>query len=327
MSSGLMMILVAVLGFVAVGALGLALVGDSGDAKTSKRIQALATPAHSERGRQKRQQDAAGLRRKQILQNLKAQEKQERKAKLTLQARLTQAGLSLSLRDFWIGSAALALTAGVTAMLFRAGPLISIGVAFAFGFGAPQWLITMLAKRRVKAFTEEFPNAIDVIVRGIKSGLPVNDCLRIIAAEASEPLKSEFQKLVDNVNVGLGTDMAMEKMYGRMPTAEVRFFAIVLSIQQKTGGNLAEALNNLSVVLRARKLMREKIKAMSGEAVASAVIIGSLPPAIMLLVTVTTPAYMAPLFNTDNGHIILLIGATLMGVGIFVMRRMINFKF
>ncbi|MEI2559171.1 type II secretion system F family protein, partial [Acinetobacter pittii] len=86
----------------------------------------------------------------------------------------------------------------------------------------------MLAKRRVKAFTEEFPNAIDVIVRGIKSGLPVNDCLRIIATEASEPLKSEFQRLVDNVNVGLGADMAMEKMYGRMPTAEVRFFAIVL---------------------------------------------------------------------------------------------------
>jgi tight adherence protein B len=116
-------------------------------------------------------------------------------------------------------------------------------------------------------------------------------------------------------------------MYERMPTNELLFFAIVLSIQAKTGGNLAEALGNLSTVLRARKLMGEKIKALSAEAVASAFIIGCLPPGVVVLITVTSPAYMQPLFTDPRGHLMLLAGGIWMSIGIFVMRKMINFKF
>ena len=151
--------------------------------------------------------------------------------------------------------------------------------------------------------------------------------MRLIAQESPEPLASDFRKLLENISMGTAVDTALEKMYARMPTSEVRFFAIVLAIQQKTGGNLAEALNNLSIVLRSRKLLKEKIKALSGEAVASAFIIGSLPPGIGLMVTVTYPGYMNPLMDDPRGHVILGIGIGMEMLGIFVMRRMINFKF
>jgi tight adherence protein B len=127
--------------------------------------------------------------------------------------------------------------------------------------------------------------------------------------------------------MGVSIDQALDKMYESMPTAEVRFFAIVLAIQQKTGGNLAEALGNLSTVIRARKLMREKIKALSGEAVASAFIIGSLPPAVVVLISLLAPDYMRPLFKDPRGHMMLLGGGIWMAMGIFMMRKMINFRF
>ena len=164
-------------------------------------------------------------------------------------------------------------------------------------------------------------------MRGIKSGLPVHDCLKIIGKECPEPLAGEFRMLTENVGMGMPMDVALERMYERMPTNELRFFAIVLSIQQKTGGNLAEALGNLSTVLRARKLMGEKIKALSAEAVASAFIIGALPPGVVILITVTAPTYMAPMFTDQRGHFMLMIAGFWMACGILVMRKMINFKF
>jgi tight adherence protein B len=187
-------------------------------------------------------------------------------------------------------------------------------------------VVGFLAKRRRGKFSEAFPDSIDIITRGIKSGLPVHDCLKIIAIEAPQPLASEFGRLVEGVGMGLTMDQALEKMYERMPTPELRFFTIVLAIQQKTGGNLAEALNNLSTVLRGRKMMREKVKALSGEALASAFIIGSLPPGVIILISITTPAYMAPLFTDRRGNLILLVAALMMTFGIWVMRRMMNFK-
>jgi len=219
------------------------------------------------------------------------------------------------------------LVIGAIALPFGRSPLIALGLAFAAGLGLPRWIVGFLAKRRIKKFTEAFSDAIDIIVRGIKSGLPVHDCLKIIGKECPEPLAGEFRRLVENVGMGMAMDQALEKMYERMPTSELRFFAIVLAIQQKTGGNLAEALNNLSLVLRARKLMREKIKALSSEAVASSFIIGSLPPGVVVLITVTTPSYMAPMFTDPRGHVMLMGAGFWMTLGILVMRKMINFKF
>jgi tight adherence protein B len=319
--------MIAVLGFVAVAGLGFVLVGgDSGQAKTAKRVQAVA--GQKDKGGRTRiaPAEAAGLRRKQILETLKANEKQQRRTRLTMESKLRQAGLSVSVRNFRIGSAILGVVSGGLTLFMGLNPLMAGAAAFAMGFGMPRWILGMLLGRRHKKFTEEFPNAIDIIVRGIKSGLPVHDCIGVIARETPEPVCSEFQRLVEGQAMGVALDQSLEKMYDRMPTAEVRFFAIVMNIQQKTGGNLAEALSNLSAVLRSRKLMREKIKAMSGEAVASAFIIGSLPPGLMALVSLTSPGYMAPMFLDQRGHLMLLGSAIWMGMGIFVMRRMISFK-
>jgi tight adherence protein B len=322
-------ILAAVLGFVTILGLGWAFAG--GDASTDralKRAEAFAGEG-DKRARVARKDPRAEKgedRRKQIMAQLKELERQDRKNRVTIEARLRQAGLALTVRNFWILSLIVGLVIGGVALLVSHKPLVGLGLGFAGGLGLPRWVVGFLAGRRVKAFTTEFANAVDIIVRGIKSGLPVNDCFKIIGRESPAPLGPEFQRLVENVGMGLTIEQSLEKMYQRMPTPELRFFTIVLAIQQKTGGNLAEALANLSQVLRSRKLMREKIKAMSSEATASAGIIGSLPPGVMIIVSLTTPAYMGRMFTDPRGHLMLIGSAIWMGLGIFVMKKMISFK-
>ena len=322
-------ILIAVLGFVIIAGLGFVFAGGDGSgARTARRTQLIAERGRSDKPRAagRIQAHDPGQRRKQIIQSLKEQDRQQRKVSMSLSSRLLQAGLKISVKTFWITSAVLGVIGLLVPILFRLNPLIGLGVAFAAGLGLPRWVVGMLAKRRCAKFSLLFADAIDIIVRGIKSGLPVHDCLKIIARESSEPLGSEFQRLVEEIGMGVTVEQALEKMYERMPTPELRFFTIVLNIQQKTGGNLAEALNNLSLVLRGRKLMREKVKALSAEATASAAIIGSLPPGVAGLITITTPAYMSTLITDKRGHMLLLVAAVLMSTGIWIMRRMINFK-
>jgi tight adherence protein B len=320
------LILAAILIFVTIGGLGFAFAGDGQRTKTLKRANSIAGAGRAA-NRQKSAIADPNARRKQILQSLKEQERVNRRASLNLGARLVQAGLPKNIMAFWVISGITGVVILGTIWLVTGKPLIAFGVGFGAAFGLPQWVVTFLGQRRIKKFSSLFSDAIDVIVRGIKSGLPVHDALKIIARESPEPLNEEFQRLVENVGMGMTMEQALEKMYERSPTPELRFFTIVLSIQSKTGGNLSEALGNLSQVLRARKLMREKIKALSSEAIASAMIIGVLPPGVMLLIAVTTPAYMAKMFSDPRGNIMLMVGAFWMGLGIFVMRKMINFKF
>jgi tight adherence protein B len=322
-----LIILIAVLGFVAFAGLGLVVSGAGSGPRTVKRAQAITAGGAAERNRARAAANDPAQRRKQILKSLKDQERSNRKASLTIEARLQQAGLTISVQQFWIGSGVFGLIAAVGVMILRQPPWIALALGAAAGLGLPRWLVGFFAGRRTKKFTESFSDAIDVIVRGIKSGLPVNDCLRIIARESSPPLGPEFQLLVENVAMGMTMEQGLEKMYLRMPTNELRFFTIVLSIQAKTGGNLAEALGNLSAVLRARKLMREKVKALSSEATASAMIIGALPPGVVMMIQVTSPAYMSTMYTDHRGNLMLMGGALWMALGIFVMRRMINFKF
>jgi tight adherence protein B len=323
-----MFFLVAILGFVTITALGFALAGgDPNAARAAKRAQIIVGAAPRDAARAKAVANTPDARRKQILKTLKEQDRQQKKASLTIAARLRQAGLGEKVQMFWIISGVVGLTVGVIPLVLGQPIVIALGAAVAAGFGLPRGVVGILAKARTKKFTEAFSDATDIIVRGIKSGLPVHDCLKIIGKECPEPLAGEFRMLTENVGMGMPMADALERMYERMPTNELRFFAIVLSIQAKTGGNLAEALGNLSTVLRARKLMGEKIKALSAEAVASAFIIGCLPPGVVILITVTSPAYMQPLFTDPRGHLMLLAGGFWMSVGIFVMRKMINFKF
>jgi len=322
-------IIVALMGFGLVAGLGFAFSGNSGPGgRAMKRAQAIAAGGQMDRAsRAKSAVSDPASRRKALMQNLKEQERRQRKASYSLAARLQQAGLSITPKTFWMIASGVGATGFLGVLIFRAPFLVACGVAFTCGFGLLQWVVGFLGKRRMKQFTEHFSDAIDIIVRGVKSGLPVNDCLRIIARESPQPLGPEFHRLVESLSMGQTMEQGLEKMFERMPTSELRFFAIVLAIQQKTGGNLAEALANLSTVLRGRKLMREKIKALSSEATASAMIIGCLPPGVIILITVTTPTYMAVMFTDPRGHMMLLGGGVWMALGIFVMRRMINFKF
>lgn len=322
-------ILAAVLAFVTIGGLGWVFVGGGDSSEQAlKRAQSFGNPKQNmTAARKAAAANTPEARRKQILQQLQESERAERKARVSLSAKLKQAGLATSVKTFWIISAVLAVVAFLFPLLFGLNILVSLGAAVVFGLGLPRWVVGFLGKGRRKKFSSHFADAVDVIVRGIKSGLPVHDCFKIIARESPQPLGAEFQKLVEGLGVGLTLAQSLDKMYERMPTPELKFFSIVIAIQQKTGGNLAEALNNLSVVLRARKMMGEKIKALSSEATASAGIIGSLPPAVMILVSVTTPAYMARLFTDPRGQFMLLIAVSMMGFGIFVMKKMIAFKF
>jgi tight adherence protein B len=326
MDSSLPMILAAVLGFVVIAGLGFAFAGGGGQGRTLKRAQALSDRKRSETVRRPTGPDPS-LRRKQMMRALREQDRQNRKASISLEARLQQAGLEVTVNAFWITCAGVGLFVALIALVMHQKIFVSLGLAFAAGLGLPRWVISMLSKRRAKKFVEAFADATDVIVRGIKSGLPVHECLLVISRESPEPLAGEFRLLVDGVSHGLTMDQALEKMYARMPIQELRFFAIVLGIQQKTGGNLAEALNNLSTVLRARKMMKEKIKALSSEALASAMIIGCMPPAVATLITITTPSYLTILYQTAQGQLLLGAAGFWMGTGIFMMRRMINFKF
>lgn len=325
----MLFILAGILGFITIAGLGFAFVGgDSQAAKASKRAQMIGVGgAERQAAKGKSAPNPTDLRRQTILKALKEQERRQKKATLSIAARMQAAGLGPNVRMFWIVS--LGLGVGVTLLVLALGQAIwiALGAGFAAGAGLPRWVLAALSQNRIRKFTEAFSDAIDIIVRGIKSGLPLHDCLRIIGQESPEPLAGEFRMLTENVAMGVPLDAALDKMHERMPTNELRFFAIVLAIQQKTGGNLAEALGNLSAVLRARKMMKEKIKALSAEAVASAVIIGALPPGVIVLISVTSPAYMQPLFTDPRGHLMLLVAAIWMSIGVFVMRKMINFRF
>jgi tight adherence protein B len=207
------------------------------------------------------------------------------------------------------------------------GLLVSAVLGFAGAFGVPRWLLSYLRKRRETKFLDHFPDAVDVIVRGIKAGLPLLDCIKMIVSEAPEPIKTEFRLILETQAIGMPLGEACGKLYERTPLPEANFFGIVVAIQQRSGGNLSEALGNLSKVLRDRKKMKAKIQSMSQEAKASAGIIGALPIAVMTLVYLTSPNYISLLFTNPVGHIMLAGSAIWMFMGVIVMKKMINFDF
>jgi tight adherence protein B len=294
----------------------------SGEIQAQKRTAALMSS--TERRRDARSGDP-NKRRKLIQESLKDVET-KKKAKVTLEQRIAQAGLTTTRTIFLIASAAFGLLVAFLVFVFNSDPLVAVGAGVVAGVGAPHWLLGFLARRRIAKFIAEFPGAVDIIIRGVKAGLPVADCFRMIAGEAAEPVRSEFRQIVESQTIGLSIAEATERFADRVPVAEASFFSIVISLQQKAGGNLSEALTNLAGVLRERKKMKAKVRAMSAEAKASAGIIGSLPFLVGLVVWFTNPAYIAVLFNTTVGNII--IGASLlwMAIGVFIMQKMIDFE-
>jgi tight adherence protein B len=274
------------------------------------------------------QRGAQKSRREQVEGTLKDIEERSAKTKSpSLTMRIGQAGLDWSKRRFMITSGALGLVGFLLALGLDAGLLGAAALGFAGAFGFPLWGLKFLKKRRESKFLHAFPDAVDVIVRGIKAGLPLLDSIRVITADSPEPLRSEFQAIIETQAIGLPLGEACAKLYDRVPVAEANFFGIVISIQQKAGGNLSEALGNLSRVLRDRKKMKAKIQAMSMEAKASASIIGFLPLAVMGLVYATSPHYIELLWTETLGRMMLAASAIWMFLGVMVMRKMINFDF
>jgi tight adherence protein B len=267
-------------------------------------------------------------RREQIEDSLKELERRERqKERMSLATRIALAGLNWSNQKFYLVAAGFGILAFTLALGAGLGLLPALGFGFAGAFGLPFWLLSYLRTRRENKFLDVFPDAVDVIVRGIKAGLPLLDSLKVIAAEAEEPVRSEFRSIIETQTIGVPLGDACQKLYERVPLAEANFFGIVIAIQQKSGGNLSEALGNLSRVLRDRKRMKGKIRAMSMEAKASAVIIGSLPIAVMAIVYLTSPAYITLLWTHPTGQLLLAGSAAWMFIGCMVMRKMINFDF
>jgi tight adherence protein B len=269
-------------------------------------------------------------RRKSVQDSLKDLERKQlenskKLASASLKSRLTQTGLPLTMPRFYMLCVALGFAIFLIDLILGLPLVASMGMAFVSAVGLPRWIIGFLIKRRQNKFLGEFPNALDVMVRSIKSGLPLNDALRLIASDGQEPVKAEFKRVVESQQVGLSVPESCARMMMTMPLQEVNFFAIVIAVQSQAGGNLSEALSNLSRVLRERKKMKAKVSALSMEAKASACIIGALPFIVSFLVYMTSPQYMMILFTDPRGHLIMGASAVWMSIGIFVMRNMINF--
>ena len=303
--------------------------GGSGGAKRLKTLSEKSKAQPRATIAQRLMQDDSNSRRKQLQDSLKQLESdaRSRKRKKTIRVMLFQAGLETSVRTFWLISLAFGAIVAGAVWIIGVAWFVALGAGLAGGFGLPRWFLGYMRKRREQAFLNEFADAIDVMTRGLKAGLPVTDAMKVIASESPAPVGPEFLEVVEGQRVGITIDQGIERMYERMPLSEVNFLAIVMAIQSKAGGNLAEALGNLSKVLRDRKRMKAKIRAVSQEAKSSAMIIGALPFCITAALAVLNPEYLTPLWTTRMGNILLVGSGMWMLTGCLVMRKMINFDF
>ena len=322
-------LILALLAVVCVGAAGFALVPSLlGSSRADKRIKALQGDIQVNRAvtsaARTREQ-----RRKNIQDTLKSQTEQLNKGRkrVPLQDRIFQAGMKIKRNDFIRNQVIVGAGAFVICFLLQVPILFAAVFGVAAGYLLPKMYMGHRRRRFQDQFLEELPNAVEAIVRGVKSGLPLNDSMRLVAKEVKEPVKSEFQRVLDQQALGKSMSEAVPILYDRVPLSEVNFFVVVITVQQQSGGNLSEALGNLARVLRNRKKMKQKVKAMSSEAKASAGIIGSLPFVVAVLVTLTTPAYLLPLVQSPIGMFWLGVAVLLMSTGIFVMSRMVRFDF
>ncbi len=308
----------------------------SGQKRADQRVQDISeAKRRSSSAKSTAESATTNNRKRQVADTLKSlDDRKKAREKVSLRIKLLRAGLDVSPQAFWLGSVACGLVSAVLA--FITGPsgfspevtiLVPIAALIVGTLGIPRWIVARMTKRRQSKFTGEFANAIDVIVRGVKSGLPLNECLGIIARESPDPINGEFRELVEQQRVGIPLADAFERMMVRLPMPEVRFFAIVIAIQQQAGGNLSEALGNLSGVLRDRKRLSAKVQALSAEAKASAGVLASLPFIVMVLTYISSPTYISILWTTKMGQFLLLASAFWMTIGVLVMRKMINFKY
>jgi tight adherence protein B len=321
-------ILLVILAMVTVGAAGFALVPSAlGGGRAEKRRKALQGDMRVNRleASAARNRDE---RRKSVQQALKSQtDALNARKRITLPQLLFQAGMTIKPAAFIRNSVIFGVAVTIILVLVQVPLFLAPVFGLAAGYLLPRWWVGRKRRKYQDMFLDELPNAVEAIVRGVKTGLPLNDSIRVVAKDAKEPVRSEFGRVLDQQAFGLSMTEAVTVLLDRVPLPEVNFLVVVITVQQQAGGNLSEALGNLAKVLRNRKKMKQKIKAMSSEAKASAGIIGSLPFVVGMLVSVVSPTYLVPLFTTTLGHIWLGVGVVMLAMGIFVMNRMIQFDY
>jgi len=324
MSQG-MMLLAMLLGlFLTLGLGAFAFVGDGGDKKITKRLEAV----------RERHFGSQEVLAQAQMKRLIAQRENKLDSVVTqfipnpaeLRARLSRTG-----KDWTLGRYAM-VCAGI--LVFSSGLLLSAGapvllallLGLFLGLGLPHFVVGILIQRRIAGFTTRFPDAIDLMVRGLRSGLPISETVGVVANEIPDPVATEFRNVADKMKIGRTMEAALQETSDRLATPEFQFFVISLAIQRETGGNLAETLSNLSDVLRKRAAMKLKIRAMSSESKASAYIIGALPFIVFGLIWFINGAYMQNFFVDERLMIAGAGGMVWMGIGAFIMAKMINFE-
>lgn len=243
-----------------------------------------------------------------------------------LKIRLSQTGKNWTMGQYMIVSGGLFAISFLLLSFQGLPPLFGLFLGLFIAAFIPHYVVGFLIKRRVNKFNAKFPDAIELLVRGLRSGLPISETLTLVAQEIPDPVGSEFRQVVEKIKIGKTMDEALQETATRLGTPEFKFFGITLNIQRETGGNLAETLSNLATVLRQRSQMKLKIKAMSSESKASAYIVGSLPFIVFFLIMSINPGYMSQFF-VDERLIIAGIGGLIwMGIGVFIMAKMVNFE-
>ncbi|MDP3676085.1 MAG: type II secretion system F family protein [Novosphingobium sp.] len=240
--------------------------------------------------------------------------------------RLHRTGKGWTLQQYLYASLGLSLTIAVIVYLRSHAALLSLGVGVFVGAGLPHMVVNYFIKKRVSSFTTKFPDAIELLVRGLRSGLPVTETLGVVASEVPGPVGEEFKLITDRIKVGKTMEDALQDTANRLDMAEFSFFCITLAIQRETGGNLAETLSNLSDVLRKRAQMKLKIRAMSSESKASAYIVGSLPFLVFTMIWFVNPVYIGGFFTEDRLIVAGLGGMVWMSIGAFIMAKMVSFE-
>jgi tight adherence protein B len=243
-----------------------------------------------------------------------------------LQKRLNMTGKSWTVGQY--GMVSLGLAVGLTLlMLLRGWPLLlALFLGLGIGAGFPHWWVGKVINKRVAKFNTKFPDAIELLVRGLRSGLPISETMSVVGAEVDGPVGEEFRSVSDKMKIGRSMDVALQETADRLGTPEFQFFVITIAIQRETGGNLAETLQNLATVLRGRMQMKLKIRAMSSESKASAYIVGSLPFIVFIMIMVINGKYMQNFFVDERLMITGAGGLIWMGIGAFIMAKMVSFE-
>lgn len=243
-----------------------------------------------------------------------------------LALRLHKTGKGWTLTQYLYTSGGIALGLAFLIFIKSGALLLGIGAGVAVGAGVPHFFVGRAINKRKASFVSKFPDALELLVRGLRSGLPITETLGVVATELPGPVGEEFKLVTDRIKVGRTMEEALQETANRLDMAEFSFFCITLAIQRETGGNLAETLANLADVLRKRAQMKLKISAMSSESKASAYIVGSLPFIVFALIYSINPAYLGKFFVDERLIIAGLGGLTWLGIGAWIMAQMVNFE-